>query len=131
MTLKEKYQPALDLATELGAKMDNFHEDNGAIVFNGTVQTPYQRDLLWDKFKTINGLDKEAPAPAEIHADIKVADDSAYAHHTVVGGDTLGKIAKHYYDKPGEYTKIFEANRNLLKDPDMIVVGQVLVIPNL
>jgi nucleoid-associated protein YgaU len=49
--------------------------------------------------------------------------------HEVVAGDTLSKIAKKYYGDPALYNKIFEANRDILKDPDLIKVGQKLRIP--
>jgi nucleoid-associated protein YgaU len=49
--------------------------------------------------------------------------------HEVVAGDTLSKISKQYYGDPGLYMKIFEANRNILKDPNLIKVGQKLRIP--
>ena len=62
---------------------------------------------------------------------IEVADDSVYHRHTVASGDTLGKIAKEYYGKAGKYTAIFEANTDILKNPDVIHPGQELVIPNL
>ncbi|MGS2727762.1 peptidoglycan-binding protein LysM [Psychroserpens sp. BH13MA-6] len=51
--------------------------------------------------------------------------------HTVVSGDTLGKIAKHYYGNAMKYPEIFEANKPMLSDPDKIYPGQVLRIPNL
>lgn len=51
--------------------------------------------------------------------------------HTVVSGDTLGKIAKHYYGNAMKYPVIFEANKPMLKDPDKIYPGQVLRIPHL
>jgi len=51
--------------------------------------------------------------------------------HTVVGGDTLSKISKKYYDDPMKYMDIFEANQPMLKDPDLVYVGQVLRIPSL
>nr|WP_321221526.1 peptidoglycan-binding protein LysM [uncultured Psychroserpens sp.] len=51
--------------------------------------------------------------------------------HAVVSGDTLGKIAKHYYGDAMKYPQIFEANKPMLSDPDKIYVGQVLRIPNL
>jgi nucleoid-associated protein YgaU len=51
--------------------------------------------------------------------------------HAVVSGDTLGKIAKHYYGNAMKYPEIFEANKPMLSDPDKIYVGQVLRIPNL
>ena len=51
--------------------------------------------------------------------------------HTVVSGDTLSKIAKEYYGDPMKYPDIFDANRPMLSDPDLIYPGQVLRIPPL
>lgn len=51
--------------------------------------------------------------------------------HTVASGDTLGKIAKHYYANAMKYPVIFEANKPMLTDPDKIYPGQVLRIPAL
>jgi nucleoid-associated protein YgaU len=41
----------------------------------------------------------------------------------------LWKIAKQFYGDGSQYLKIFEANKNILKDPDHIFPGQELVIP--
>jgi nucleoid-associated protein YgaU len=49
--------------------------------------------------------------------------------HEVVPGDTLSKIAVKYYGDASLYPQIFEANRDQLKDPNMIRVGQKLRIP--
>ncbi len=49
--------------------------------------------------------------------------------HTVVSGDTLGKIAKNYYGNAMKYPEIFEANKPMLSHPDKIYPGQVLRIP--
>ena len=49
--------------------------------------------------------------------------------HTVVSGDTLGKIAKKYYENAMKYPVIFEANKPMLEHPDKIYPGQVLRIP--
>jgi nucleoid-associated protein YgaU len=49
--------------------------------------------------------------------------------YEVVAGDTLGAIAQKYYGKASEYMKIFEANRDILENPDLIKVGQKLKIP--
>lgn len=51
--------------------------------------------------------------------------------HTVIKGDTLSKIAKQYYGNAMKYPVIFEANKPMLKDPDLIYVGQVLRVPAL
>jgi len=49
--------------------------------------------------------------------------------HEVKKGDTLWKIAAHYYGDGSLYNNIFEANRDILKDPNVIKVGQKLRIP--
>jgi nucleoid-associated protein YgaU len=50
---------------------------------------------------------------------------------TVVSGDTLWRIAERMYGDGSHYMKIFEANKNVLKEPDQIFPGQELVIPEL
>lgn len=55
---------------------------------------------------------------------------SAPRTHVVEKGDTLGAIAKKYYGKAGAYMKIFEANKDVLTDPDKIKPGQKLRIPD-
>ena len=49
--------------------------------------------------------------------------------YTVQEGDTLSKIAKHHYGDAGKWRKIYEANRDLIKDPDLIYPGQTFTIP--
>jgi nucleoid-associated protein YgaU len=49
--------------------------------------------------------------------------------YEVVSGDSLSKIAKREYGNAGEWKRIFEANRDILKDPDKIYPGQKLKIP--
>ena len=51
--------------------------------------------------------------------------------YTVVAGDTLSKIARHQYGDANLWRKIFEANQDKLKNPDLIYPGQQLIIPNL
>jgi nucleoid-associated protein YgaU len=48
---------------------------------------------------------------------------------TVESGDTLSRIAKEQYGNANDYMKIFEANKPMLKSPDLIYPGQVLRIP--
>jgi nucleoid-associated protein YgaU len=52
-----------------------------------------------------------------------------FALHTVVAGDTLSEIADTFYGDPSKFQIIFAANRDQLSDPDVIVPGQVLRIP--
>ena len=51
--------------------------------------------------------------------------------YEVVAGDSLSKIAKREYGNANEWRRIFDANQDLLKDPDKIFPGQKLKIPPL
>ena len=49
--------------------------------------------------------------------------------YTVVAGDSLSKIAKRVYGDSQKWRVIYEANRNLIKNPDLIHPGQVFTLP--
>ena len=49
--------------------------------------------------------------------------------YEVVAGDSLSKIAKREYGNASEWKRIYEANKDLIKDPDKIFPGQKLKIP--
>ena len=66
---------------------------------------------------TVEG--KTAPAPAE--EDVQF--------YVIVKGDNLSKIAKHFYGDPNKYPLIFEANREVIQDPNLIFPGQKIRIP--
>jgi LysM repeat protein len=63
--------------------------------------------------------------PAETSPTPKVTPKT----HKVVSGDTLWGLAKKYYGDGSKYMKIFNANTGILKNPNLIYVGQVLTIP--
>jgi nucleoid-associated protein YgaU len=54
---------------------------------------------------------------------------AGFAVHTVVAGETLSSIANDFYGDPARFPIIFAANRDRLDDPDVIVAGQELRIP--
>ncbi|MEM9000081.1 MAG: LysM peptidoglycan-binding domain-containing protein [Bacteroidota bacterium] len=125
MSVKAKYQPVLDLGQKLGIKDGDVSEDGGVLKLKGVANTPYEKNAIWDKIKEIGG-----ESPADIKANITVADDSVYHRHTVKSGESLSKIAKHYYGDAMKYNEIFKANTTILDNPDLIHPDQVLVIPN-
>ncbi len=51
-------------------------------------------------------------------------------YYEIKSGDTLWAVAKKFYGNGSKYTQIFEANREVIKDPDKIFVGQKIRIPN-
>ena len=106
-------------APDLGTKQKIMAE------FNALVKTE----------NTINqiGIPKQASAPkaaGAAPANVTAGAGGAKLQvHEVVKGDTLSAIAKKYYGKASEYNRIFEANRDILDNPDKIKVGQKLKIP--
>lgn len=50
-------------------------------------------------------------------------------YYIIKKGDTLSAIAKQFYGKPNDYPKIFEANREVIKDANLIFPGQKIRIP--
>lgn len=124
--VKAKYQSVLNLGESLNIANGDVTEENGVLKITGTAKTQYEKDLLWDSIKVAGGEN-----PADITANIEVADTSVYARHTVKSGESLGKIAKQYYGNASKYQAIFEANTGILKSPDVIHPDQELVIPNL
>jgi nucleoid-associated protein YgaU len=124
--VRAKYQAVLDLGEQLNIQDGDVREENGVLKVKGTAATQYEKNLLWDAIKAAGGDN-----PSDIMANITVADESVYARHTVASGETLGKIAKHYYGDAMKYKEIFAANTDILKNPDLIYPDQELVIPNL
>jgi len=50
-------------------------------------------------------------------------------YYVIQKGDSLSKIAKQYLGNAMDYPKIFEANREVIQDPDLIYPGQKIRIP--
>ncbi len=123
--VKSKYQSVLDLGEKLNIKNGDVQVKDGKLEVRGTAHTQYEKNLLWDEIKAVGGEN-----PSDIMADIKVEDTSVFHRHTVKSGETLGKIAKQYYGDASKYQKIFKANTDILKNPDLIHPDQELIIPN-
>lgn len=123
MSLANKYVNVTSTAQALGIKGYSAAESAGKLAITGTAEYQLDKDLVWDAIK------KNAGWESEIAADIKVAQTDIYGIWEVKPGDSLSKIAKSAYDDAGQYMRIFEANRNILKDPNVIHPGQKLVIP--
>ena len=74
------------------------------------------------------GGSSTAPSPAPVTAD-PIDGSRGGRTYTVVKGDSLSRIAQHQYGDANKWRKIYEANRDLIKDPDLIYPGQALKIP--
>lgn len=125
MKLRDKYNVAIQAAK--GHMEGSADEREGKLYFHGTVKTEDEKNRIWNAIKTVPDWRND------VVADIQVVGGQAPAlvgeTYTVQAGDTLSKIAKARLGDANAYMKIFEANRDLLSDPDKIKPGQVLKIP--
>ncbi|MGH9426334.1 MAG: LysM peptidoglycan-binding domain-containing protein, partial [Terriglobia bacterium] len=122
----------LNSMNELGVQLQNLHVQDNKLVIRGHAKTQADSNTVWDQIKLVDKNYQQ-----DLMAEITYAAEAAAAApassqtrtYTVKSGDTLSKIAKEYYGDASQYTKIFQANRDKLKDPNLIHPGQVLMIP--
>ena len=60
---------------------------------------------------------------------VKAADEPEVEYYEIKSGDTLSAIARKYYGDAKQYPRLFEANREVIKDPDKIYPGQKIRVP--
>jgi len=104
--------------------------DDGVATLCGECNSIQTRDQAILIAGNVKGVEKvvadelTAPAP-EPQAEPEPEDEI----YEIKSGDTLGKIAKQYYGSASKYMKIFEANRDIIDNPDRIYPGQKIRIP--
>jgi nucleoid-associated protein YgaU len=93
-------------------------QPGGSGMAPGTIPSPPPaQDTQWAKTdQPAAAAQRQTAAPTE-------------RWHDVVSGDSLSKLAAKYYGDGRQWMRIFEANRNILTDPDRINIGQKLRIP--
>ncbi|WP_054179813.1 peptidoglycan-binding protein LysM [Trabulsiella odontotermitis] len=104
-------------------KVDVVVNDNGTATVSGDILSQEAKEKILVAIGNVAGIsgidDKTAVAQA----------GAASNYYTVKSGDTLSAIAKKEYGNANDYQRIFEANKPMLKHPDKIYPGQVLIIP--
>ena len=82
---------------------------------------------------TVNKMKLTAEAQKQAATDVVEAkaavEAAAVEYYTIEKGDSLSKIAKSFYGDPMKYKQLFEANREVIEDPDKIFPGQKIRIP--
>ena len=103
--------------------------DDGTVTLCGDCKNEAVREQAILIAGNVQGVEKvvaddlKAPPPAPEEPEEKAE------VYEIVSGDTLGGIAKRYYGNASKYTKIFEANRDIIDDPNKIYPGQKIRIP--
>lgn len=117
--LKQKYQPVLDVISKEGAQLMNLNLDGNQLYLKALADSESSKNRIWDAIKKVD------PAFADLKHDIEVKPGAQ--KYTVQSGDSLSKIAKHFYGDAQKFTLIAKANA--ISNPDLIKVGEELEIP--
>jgi len=134
--MKQKYASVLATVQQQQVQLSHVHIQDNKLFIQGTAPSEQAKNKVWDQIKQVNPNWAQ-----ELVADITVSGNGSPAQasnggqtqqqrtYTVQAGDSLSKISKQFYGNANEYTKIFEANRDVLSDPNKISPGQTLKIP--
>ncbi|MEL7448392.1 MAG: peptidoglycan-binding protein LysM [Pseudomonadota bacterium] len=137
--------------------LEVYYEMNGVVTLEGRCVSQEAREKVILMAGNIEGVTQigaknltappPAPKPEAAAADLAESDAGASAaqaeeedaekaaeiegtqFYTIKSGDTLGAIAKEFYGNAMEYPRIFEANREIIEDPNKIYPGQKIRIP--
>jgi len=119
-----------DFRASVDGKVVTLDGEADTVEIKGRLAQEFNRLVTTENtFNKVRVVGPQAAPAAKPVAPEAAAPGAEGRIHIVVSGDTLSALAQKYYGKAGLYMKIFEANRDILKDPNLIKVGQKLRIP--
>jgi nucleoid-associated protein YgaU len=130
--MKQKYAAVLKTVQQEQVKLSHVHIQDDKLYIEGVAPSEQAKNKVWDQIKQINPNWVQELA-ANITVDPNASPSKPAASdvrtYTVQEGDSLSKISKQFYGDANRYMKIFEANRDVLSDPNKVSPGQKLKIP--
>ena len=126
-SLRSKYQSLIDAANNSGVNNLQVRQQENVLYIDGNAPSEDVKNKLWDIYNRIDPDYRSADLVMNINAIGTSSNEAhAYDEYTVVKGDSLSKIGEKY---GVAWKKIYEANKDQVKDPDLIQPGWKLKIP--
>lgn len=118
-----------DIVEALGEQVKNLAVavDKGVVTLKGEVDSEATRQkvvLLAGNVKGVSEVNDDG-----ITVKPRAEPEPAFTFYTIASGDSLSKIAKKYYGNANLWPTLFEANREVIKNPDLIYPGQQIRVP--
>lgn len=122
-----------DIVEALGDSVENLQVDfnDGTVTLRGTVDSQATREkavLLAGNVESVENVNDQLTVSAP-EPEVEAAPRPVF--YTVQRGDSLWKIASSHYGDGNKWNALFEANREVIKDPDLIYPGQQIRVPEL
>ena len=120
-----------DIVNALGDSVDNLHVsyDDGTVTLRGTVDSHAAREKAVLLAGNVESVEKVNDLIVVDTPDEEEAPSTNF--YTIQSGDSLWKIAQKHYGDGNKWNALFEANREVIKDPDKIYPGQQIRVPEL
>lgn len=123
MSLQSKYEKLVAAVKEKATGETKVTEQDGVLYIDGTVGSEGDKNQLWDVYNTIDPDYRTG----DVRLNLTVSGGTgAMEEYVVKPGDSLSKIGAKY---GVPWKAIYEANKQLIKDPDLIHPGWKLKIP--
>ena len=126
--LKLKYGSVLTLIKEKGVVLSHMHMEGEKLHLEGKAPNENVKNDVWNAIKAV-GDNWSSEISCNLSVDTSLP--QPVKHYTVVGGDSLWKIAANFYGNGSQFPKIIAGNPGKLKDEHSVIhPGDVLVIPD-
>ena len=121
MSLQDQYRELINTAQTRGVSELKVREEGNVLYIDGNVPTQDDKIKIWDVY---NKIDPDYRS-GEVVLNL-VNQDNVSEVYEVKSGDSLSKIGSRY---GVSWKEIYEANRDIIKNPDLIQPGWKLKIP--
>ena len=119
MALADKYQSVVDAANQGGVTQMNVQEQGGVLYITGSAPSESVKQAVWDARTALDPDMRES----DLVLTIAVSDEDFYE---VKKGDNMTHIAR---DHGVSLQALEAANKDIVRNPNLIFPGQKLVIP--
>jgi nucleoid-associated protein YgaU len=126
--LKEKYNPVIEYIQTNNVRLDHLHRDDssGKLFMIGAAPSDNVKNRVWDRIKEIDSTYSDLMCDLSIDSSLP----EPVRTYTVVGGDSLWKIAQTFYGNGALFPKVIAANPDKLQDEHSVIhPGDVLNVP--
>ncbi|MCC8146698.1 MAG: LysM peptidoglycan-binding domain-containing protein [Bacteroidales bacterium] len=134
MSLKDKYKSLIDYAGSPKVDQLSVSENNNVLYISGSAPASV-KDKIWEMYNSIDPdmragdmvLDIKSTDEGKTTGNVQSEGNGEAESYTIKPGDSLSKIANNY---PGmTWQKIYDANKDTIKDPNVIYPGKTIRIP--